>query len=93
MDSVERQRGETPNPTGQPIFCHWDAPEVLRAIHPPTGHVIEFAPGEVYDPVEHGGRYWKVDGRPGEYCAVWGALSGAHRSAGWVAAQNQEGDR
>lgn len=79
MDSVERARGEEPNPSGNLIFCHWDAPTVVRAVHPPSGHVIGYAPGEVYDPVQHGDRYWKVDGRPGEYCAVSGALTGARR--------------
>lgn len=77
MDSVERQRGEQPNPGDDLIFCHWDAPEVLRAIHPPTGHTIEYQPGEVYDPIQHGSRYWKVDGRPQDYCAVSGAINRA----------------
>jgi len=77
MDSVERQRGEEPNPSGDLIFCHWNAPMVARAVHPPTGHVIEYAPGVAYDPVQHGSRYWLVDGRPGEYCAVSGALNRA----------------
>lgn len=75
MDSVERARGEEPNPGGGLIFCHWGAPEVARAVHPPSGHVIEYAPGEVYDPVQGSDRYWKVDGRPQDYCAVSGALN------------------
>ncbi len=79
-DSVEWARGEDPNPGGGLIFCHWDAPAVLRAVHPPSGHVIEYAPGEVYDPVQHGDRYWKVDGLPQDYCAVSGALTGARRA-------------
>jgi hypothetical protein len=74
-DSVERQAGEEPNSANQPIYCHWDAPMVARVVHPPSGTVIEFAPGAAYDPVQHGDRYWKVDGQPGEYCAVWGALN------------------
>jgi len=75
MDSVERVRGEEPNPSGGLIFCHWDAPMVVRAVHPPSGHVIEYQPGEVYDPVQHGDRYWRVDGQPQSYCAVSGALN------------------
>jgi len=78
-DSVERARGEEPNPDGGLIFCHWDAPAVLRAVHPPSGHVIEYAPGEIYDPVQHGDRAWKVTGQPQDYCAVSGALTGARR--------------
>lgn len=79
-DSVERARGEEPNPGGGLIFCHWGAPEVARAIHTPTGHVIEYGPGEVYDPIEGGGLYWKLDGAPQDYCAVSGALTGARRT-------------
>lgn len=76
MDSVERQRGEEPNPGGGPIYCHWDAPMVRRLVHP-SGAVIEYAPGEAYDPVQHGDRYWRHDGSPQAFCAVWGALSRA----------------
>ena len=76
MDSVERQRGEEPNPGGGLIFCHWDAPPVTRAVHP-SGAVIEYAPGEVYDPIQHGDRYWKVTGQPQDYCAVSGAMTRA----------------
>lgn len=79
-DSVEHARGEDPNPGGALIFCHWDAPMVTRVIHPPSGVVIDFEPGEVYDPVQHGNRYWKVDGRPQDYCAVSGALTGSRRA-------------
>lgn len=77
MDSVERMRGEEPNPGGGLIFCHWGAPSVTRAVHLPSGHTIQYAPGEAYDPVQHGDRYWKADGRPGEYCACSGALNAA----------------
>lgn len=77
MGSVERQRGEEPNPGGALIFCHWGAPEVVRAVHQPSGHTIEYAPGEVYDPIQHGDRYWRVDGQPQSYCAVAGALNRA----------------
>lgn len=75
MDSIERQAGEEPNDANHPIYCHWDAPMVARVVHPPSGTAIDYAPGAVYDPVQHGDRYWKVDGQPGEYCAVWGALN------------------
>lgn len=88
MDSAERARGEEPNPGGGLIFCHWGAPEVRRAIHPPTGLTIEYAPGEVYDPIQHGDRYWKVDGRPQDYCAVSGALTGARRPVLGVPEEN-----
>lgn len=74
-DSVEHTRGEYPNPGDRMIFCHWDAPMVVRAVHPPSGSTIEYSPGEVYDPIQHGSRYWKVDGRPQDYCAVAGAIN------------------
>lgn len=76
-DSVERARGEEPNPDGGLIFCHWDAPPVARATHPPSGHTIEYVPGEVYDPIQHGDRYWKSNGLPQDYCAVSGAINNA----------------
>lgn len=78
-DSVERQRGEEPNPGGGMIFCHWDGPEVLRAVHPPSGHSIPFEPGEAYDPIVHRDRAWKGDGRPQDWCAVGAAINGARR--------------
>ena len=78
-DSVERQRGEEPNPAGGMIFCHWDGPEVLRAVHPPSGHSIPFTPGEAYDPIVRGDRAWKGDDRPQDWCAVGAAMNGARR--------------
>ncbi len=74
-DSVERLRGEEPNPGGGLIYCHWDAPMIGRLVHPPSGHVITCDPGEIYDPIIRGDRAWKVDGRPQDYCAVSGAIN------------------
>ena len=78
--SVERDRGEEPNPAGGLIFCHRDAPAVVRSIHPPTGHTIEYSTRETYDPVQHGNRFWKADGRPQDYCAVSGAITAVRRT-------------
>jgi hypothetical protein len=80
-DSAERLAGEEPNSANNPIYCHWDAPMVTRVVHPPSGVVIDYAPGVAYDPVQHYDRYWKADGRPGEYCAVWGALNAIRRAS------------
>lgn len=44
-----------------------------------SGATITYPPGEASDPIQHGSRFWKVNGRPQDYCAVSGALTGARQ--------------